>query len=364
MKEVGAARSIVIDDQGVVLAGNATLQAAKKAGIEKLQIVDVDGDTVVAVRRSNLTKRQKTRLALADNRAAELAEWDGVQLGELRAEDPDILKGLFTEGEQKRLIKFDDTRVVPAVDDLPAKRTTAIKEGDRFKLGRHLIICGDSTRIEVVEKVLQGRKVDCVFTDPPYGVNVTGAGGDAIAGDISFTAIPLMFDVLSGILNKGAWVYVCGGMSNMPLYGRLFERYFRQLPRVIVWDKGTVAVMRRHGYHSCFEFVYYTFLEGGGHHWYSPRTGEHADDIWRETVEHGAERQHTTQKPVSIPRRAIENTCPPKGLVFEPFSGSGSTLLACEQSDRTCAAVEIDPQYVQVAIDRWEALTGLKAEKG
>jgi DNA modification methylase len=134
------------------------------------------------------------------------------------------------------------------------------------------------------------------------------------------------------------------------------------LPRVIVWDKGNTAVLRRNGYHSCYELIYYAFREGGGGRWFGPRDSEHADDIWRHRVEHGDERVHLTQKPVALPRRAIENTCPAGGIVFEPFGGSGSTLIAAEQAGRRCALMELDPLYCQTILDRWEAFTGLRAE--
>jgi len=190
---------------------------------------------------------------------------------------------------------------------------------------------------------------------------VSGKGGKAIEGDLSFTAIPLFFDMLDRTLAAKCWVYICGGQSNMALYSRMFERYFRELPRLIIWDKGKVAVLRANGYHSCFEIVYYTFRGGSGGWWFSGRTSDEADDIWRQSVEHGANRLHPTQKPVEVPLRAIANTCPEDGLIWEPFAGSGSTLIAAQMAERSCFAMEIAPEYCDVILTRWEKFTGLKA---
>lgn len=246
------------------------------------------------------------------------------------------------------------------VPDPPAEPTT--KPGDLWLLGGHRLLCGDSTYPDTVNRALDGAKVDMVFTDPPYGVNVSGKGGDPIAGDISFTAIPLMFGALDAVLAPGAWVYACGGQSNISLYSRMFELHFRQLPRMIIWDKGRTAILRRNGYHSCYELIFFAFREGGGGRWFSGRTSEDADDIWRVPVDGDADRVHVTQKPVELPARAIRNTCPPGGLVFEPFAGSGSTLIACEQAGRRCAAIELDPTYCDVIVRRWEQFTGRQAE--
>ncbi len=361
LHEVGAARSIVIDENDVILAGNATVEAAGQAGIERLRVVDADGDEVIAVRRRNLTPEQKRRLALFDNRAAELAEWDeGVIAG--LVEDTD-LSGIFTDDELHNLLAaLDEPKALgdpDAVPDPPAEPIT--KPGDLWLLGEHRLLCGDSTYRDQADRVLAGAKADMVFTDPPYGVNVTGKGGDAIAGDISFTAIPLMFQVLDHVLAPQAWVYVCGGQSNMPLYSRLFEHHFRQLPPVIVWDKGKTAVMRRNGWHSCYEFVYFAFREGSGGRWFTGRTSDEADDIWRLPTDNDDDRVHPTQKPVEVPARATRATCPPGGLVFEPFAGSGSTLIACEQEGRRCAAIEMDPRFCDVIVERWQTFTGNQA---
>jgi DNA modification methylase len=357
---VGAARSIVIDEDNVILAGNGVTSAAAAAGIERVRVIEADGDELVAVRRRNLTPEQKRALAMYDNRAGELAEWHVEQLSADRAAGLD-LKPWFSAEELAAIGTHKRGRV--EADEVPSVRPTTITRGDVFALGDHRLMCGDATRVEEVGRALDGRRADLVFTDPPYGVNVTSAGGDAIDGDISFTAIPLMFDVLDKVLAEGAWIYICGGQSNMPLYGRMFERYFRRLPQVLVWDKGSVSVMRPNGYHSCFEFIYYAFREGGGARWFGARTGDDADDIIRCGAPSAAVRVHPTEKPVEVPARAIRNSCPIDGLVLDPFGGSGSTLIAAHTMGRASVLVELAPHYCQVIVDRWEAFTGGRAVK-
>lgn len=337
-----------------LVGGHQRLRAAKAEGIEDFPVVWVD-----------LDEADERRLNLALNRIG--GTWDDEKLRELvdglMADNIDMLPTGFEDRELAKLIE--------TVGDGGAARDPLVKRddveeraelGQLWRLGRHRLLVGDSTERDAVDRLMDGRKADFVFTDPPYGVNVTGKGGDAIAGDISFTAIPLFFDMLDQVLAEKCWVYICGGQSNMLLYAKMFERYFRELPRMIIWDKGSVAVMRANGYHSCFEVVYYSFRQGSGAWWFSGRKSDEADDIWRRTVESGQDRYHPTQKPVDIPLRAIRNTCPPDGVIWEPFGGSGSTLLAAEQAGRACYAMEIDPRFADVILARWEALTGEKAE--
>lgn len=231
-----------------------------------------------------------------------------------------------------------------------------VETGQLWQLGEHRLICGDCTDAATVARVMGGERADMVFTDPPYGVEFQGKGGNSIEGDISYALIPLLFADMSEIIADKCWIYVCGGSSNFSLYARMFDRYFRNWPRVIVWDKVNMTI-RHNGYHSSYEFIYYTFTNGAGDLWFSGRDGEQATDVWH-IQKPGNDRQHLTEKPVELPTRAIKNSCPPGGIVWEPFSGSGSTLIACEQLGRKCRAVEISPAYCGVAIERWHLATG------
>jgi DNA modification methylase len=162
-------------------------------------------------------------------------------------------------------------------------------------------------------------------------------------------------------LAKKAWVYFCGGWTNISLYAKMFEYYLRLVPRVIVWDKQSMT-MRHNGYHSSYEFIFVGYTEGAGDVWFGSRAGEAATDVWRIAKPTNNERQHLTEKPVELPERAMGNSCPPNGIVWDPFLGSGTTLIACERLCRRCRAIEISPAYCAVSIQRWVDMTGGEPE--
>jgi len=178
LNEVGTGRSIVIDEDGRVLAGNATIEAAAQAGIEKVRVVDTDGETLVAVRRTGLTEAQKRRLALYDNRTAELADWDGEMLAALLSEDKDVVEGLFTDDELMAVVDDaldnaetsggDTEAQVGKAEELQAK--WQVEPGQVWRLGAHRVACGDCTDADVVARVMDGKKARMIFTDPPYGI--------------------------------------------------------------------------------------------------------------------------------------------------------------------------------------------------
>lgn len=237
------------------------------------------------------------------------------------------------------------------------RRKWRVEFGQLWQLGRHQVLCGDGTRREHVARALAGRRADLVWTDPPYGVNYTSTTGDAIDGDLTLSAVALFFALLPEVMAPKAWVYVCGGWANMGLYTRLFEHHLRLLPRVIVWDK-LAMTMRRNSYHSRYEFIFFGYTAGAGSRWLGSRAGEAATDMWRVMRPPTAKRNHPTEKPVDLPARAIANTCPAGGLVYDPFLGSGGSLLAAEAAGRTCIGIEQAPEFVAVDLQRWADLTG------
>jgi len=359
LHEVGAARSIVIDEDGRILCGNGTVDAAAEAGIEKVQVVDVDGETLVAVRRTGLTESQKTRLALLDNRSAETAEWDATVLAAM-AEDGVKLDDLFCDDELTAIlgeVPIEEGDGGDEFDTTPDDGPTTVQPGEVWALGKHRLMCGDSTKPEDVARLMDGAKADMVWTDPPYGVNFQGKGGKPIAGDITYTAIPLMFSLFPDVLAKKAWVYVCGGDNNIPLYSKMFERYLQTTPKCIIWDKCS-SVMRHNGYHSAYEIVFTGYSAGAGAVWYHERGGDGTSDMWRVPSPSGEDREHLTQKPINLPFYAIRNSCPPDGIVYDPFAGSGGVYTAAHRLNRVCYGMEIEPKYCDVIIKRYNAETG------
>lgn len=219
----------------------------------------------------------------------------------------------------------------------------------------HRLLCGDSTKDEDVKTLMGEELADMVFTDPPYGVNIKGGKNNStIAGDITQTAIPFSFELAVRLATKkDARLYFCGGEGNIGLYSKLYERYCRQLPRHLIWVKNGF-VMKPNGYHNQYEIIFHGYKPGGGglNKWFAGRTEDEASDVWQIKRDPSSSYVHPTQKPIELPSRAINNSSPEGGLIYEPFCGSGSTLIAAHQLGRVCYAVELDPYYCTVIIDR------------
>lgn len=357
----GQQKPIVVNADGVVIAGNGTLMAARALGWQTIKAV-----------RTNLAGSEATAFAIADNRTAELAEWDDAalqqQLAAIAIDDEELLAATgFDEKELAKLAAANAPEVTE--DEVPEAPADPITQpGDLWLLGKHRLLCGDSTKAEDVERLMDGHQADMVFTDPPYGVNVQGnrkGSAQMIAGDLTQTAIPFAFDLAVTVATKpDARLYFCGGEGNLHLYQKLFEKFCRSLPRHLIWMKNGFT-MKPNGYHNQYEIIFHGYKPGGGglDKWFGPRTEDAASDVWQISRDAGSTYEHPTQKPIALPARAINNSCSPGGLVYEPFGGAGSTFLASEQLKRICFGIEIDPKYVDVIVKRWETLTGQKATR-
>lgn len=359
IKTFGFKNPIVIDKDGVIIAGHTRKAAAEKLGLEIVPCIVAD----------DLTPEQAAAFRLADNKTAELAEWDDDKLAEeikalaefdINMEDFGFDLSEFEERQE--VTEDDDTDDSEEEEEETEPR---MKLGEVWQLGSHRLMCGDSTEKSNVLKLLNGAKADMVFTDPPYGVNFSSTGRNkaTISGDLTQTCIPFSFEIAVEVATKdNARFYFCGGELNVSLYFKLFERYLQQMPKFLIWKKNGF-VLSRAGYHKAFEIIFYGYKKGGGDLWFSSREGQDASDVWEVSRDATVNYVHPTQKPVELPARAIRNSSKKGDLVFEPFSGSGSTMLACEQLDRTCYAMEIDPKYCEATIRRWEKLTGQTAVK-
>lgn len=260
------------------------------------------------------------------------------------------------------------TNRVGLVDDnlIPEAAETITQLGDLWILGAHRLLCGDSTIIADVTQLMDGKKADMVFTDPPYGVNLKGGKQNkTIASDLTQVAIPFSFDLaVKNATTSRARFYFCGGESNLSLYEKLFDRHLNQLPRHLIWVKNGF-VMKPNNYHNQYEMIYFGFKPTGGglKYWFSGRTEKEASDVWQIKKDAGSKYLHPTQKPVELPERAIKNSSPIGAGVYDPFLGSGSTLIACEKTGRHCFGMELDPHYCDVIVKRWQDWTGKTAER-
>ena len=359
LKRYGAARSVVIDEDNRILAGNGTVDAAKRAGISKVRVIETEGDEIIAVKRTGLTEDQKIGLALADNRTSDLSEWDKEMLHQL-SEEHDITP--WFEAEDLAEI-MGEVEVIPPegltdadyVPEVPEEPTT--KPSDLWILGNHRLLCGDSTDVLAVERLMDGQKANMVFTDPPYGMNLDtdyskmGDGGKThravIADDEQYDAGFLLatFDYCKEIFLWGADYYV-----------ETLRRSYPDLGSWIVWDK--YSDQERNGlldgrFGSAFETC-----------WSKTR---HKRELARVLVTtnytaRGDEtRVHPTQKPVALAEWFFERWGKQGDVVVDLYGGSGSTLIACEKTGRHARLMELDPRYCDVIVKRWEDFTGKKA---
>ena len=358
IKQFGFKNPIIIDKDGVIIAGHTRKAAALKLGL----------DTVPCIIADDLTPEQAAAFRLADNKTAELAEWDFEKLNEeikaLADFNVDMADFGFDLSEfEQKTTEREETQEVE-IEEEAEEIVSRVKAGEVWQCGRHRLMCGDSTDKADVLKLLNGAKADMVFTDPPYGVNVEGGkNNNTIAGDLTQTAIPFSFEICTEVATKdAARFYFCGGEANISLYFKLFERYLRQMPKLLVWVKEN-QVLSHNNYHKQYELIFFGYKKGGGNVWFSSREMKDASDVWNVSRDPSKTYVHPTQKPVELPARAIRNSSKKGDIVFEPFGGSGSTMLACEQLDRICYAMELDPVYCEATIKRWETLTGETAVK-
>lgn len=344
-------RPLVYDpDTMTVLGGNKRLTQLLALGY-----TTVPAEWVASAH--DFTPEERRRFIIADN--VGFGTWDGEILTEDYTEEELEAWGLQPDDwaddpeEAEAPAATDDGYAPPP--DLP----TDIVPGDLITIGHHRLLCGDSTNADNVAKLMNGAKADMVFTDPPYGVSIVGTKNKKnIAGDLTQTIIPFSFDLAATVATKeDARFYFCGAESNILMYQKLFDKYLSQLPRHLIWVKNGF-VMKPNGYHNQYEMIFHGYKPKGGglDHWFGGRTEYEASDVWRINRDNGNDYLHPTQKPVELPSRAITNSCPPEGLVYEPFLGSGSTIVAAHQLNRRCYGLEIDPKYCQIIIDRMHKL--------
>jgi len=392
LQEVGAARSIVIDEDGVVLAGNATMDAAAEAGITAVTVVEASGNELIAVRRTGLTPEQKTRLALYDNRAAELAEWDAEVLAQLAQEN--LLDGMFTADELQELLPdLLPNASLADPDDVPEPPVTPITQpGDLWLMGEHRLLCGDSTKAEDVERLMAGAKADLCFTSPPYGQqrDYTPEGKEKVSDwdglmrgvfeHLPMTSAGQVLVNLGLIHRDGEWI---------PYWDKWIEWMREQGWRRFgwyVWDKKHPMPMKDRGrllpqhewvFHfnrkhlDCNKTI--ACVSAGRETGYGLRgaDGSLSDSGRDVTRSHrvlgsviyaaanaGGSQDHPAVMSLDLPKQFIELW---EGSLYEPFCGSGTTLIAAEQLGRKCYGMEISPQYCDVIVKRWEQVTGKTA---
>lgn len=362
--EFGFTNPILVDSNDGIIAGHGRLSAAQELGLKTVPVVVLD----------HLSERQRKAYILADNQLALNAGWDTDLLrGELQdlAElDFDLSLIGFSDDELADLLP--DIEELPpedadadAVPELPADPIS--KPGDVWLLGKHRVMCGDSTAITDVERLMDGKKADMVFTDPPYGVAYEGGHNDKKRQQIQNDA--LEGEDLTLLFHGALTAAITVTAEHAPFYvwfasGKSVETFaaFAELPlklrAVIQWYKirsGLGAFMSQ--YIPNCEPCIYAYKAGCSPQWFGP-TDEKT--VW-ELQKESRNEFHPTQKPVELPERAISNSSKKGQLVLDLFGGSGSTLIACEKTIRQARLMELDPRYCDVIVKRWQQFTGKTA---
>jgi len=363
LQRYGAARSIVIDEDNRILAGNGTIEGAKAAGIKNVRIIETDGDEIIAVKRTGLTEEQKVGLALADNRTADLSEWDQEMLHQLSEEHD--LTPWFNQDDLDELLAV--TNLEPEEgntdpDDVPEPPEDPItKPGDLWILGSHRLLCGDSTNIQHVERLMDGKKADMVFTDPPYGVNYEGGhfhSGDVnikrkrekLANDADDQIYADVIPLIASFCDGPCYTWFA---DTKPLKLYQAVEAVGQIHALIIWHKinATYAAINAQ-YKQRHEPCLYWKPKGSTLRWCGASTEATLWEMKRDPTNNF----HPTQKPVELAERAIGNH--KAQTVLDLFGGSGSTLIACERVRRHARIMELDPAYCDVIVKRWEDFTG------
>ncbi len=416
IRQFGFRQPIVLDAEGVIVCGHTRRKAARKLGLK----------TVTIHVAKDLTKEQIRAYRIADNKSAELAEWDmdllPFELAELKdlgfdwsslGFSADELATMFDQGVSSGLIDPDD------VPEPPVEAITQL--GDLWVMGEHRLLCGDSSSPKDVDRLLDGAPIHLVNTDPPYNVRVEPRSNNAIAAGLSsFEASkpnrekrngtegvrrrglthhqgfdlargnvkakattkklrpkdrPLENDFVSDeafdemllswfgnasrVLKPGGSFYIWGGYKNLGDYPGPLERSGLYFSQAIVWDKQH-PVLTRKDFMGAFEICFYGWKEGAAHSFHGPNN---ATDLWHVKKVNPQSMVHLTEKPTELAVRAIQYSSRVGESVLDLFGGTGSTLIAAEQTQRHAHLMELDGLYCDVIVERWEKFTGRKAER-
>lgn len=365
IKEFGFTNPVLIDDDNSIIAGHGRVMAARRLNLKD----------VPCIRLSHLNESQKRAYVIADNKLALNAGWDdellALEIKDLQEVDFDISLLGFEDAELEKIMAAVAEEVTgltdeDAVPETPEEPVT--KPGDVYQLGKHRLMCGDSTSIDAVEKLMP-EKANMLFTDPPYLMDFTG--GIHADGSKSFNAKhgAIKNDKMSeqegndflDAINSVIKIKVDGAFY-ITFYRLGIDKYYESLNRtklkcrsLIIWDKGN-HTLSNSDYMSMYEPMFYGWVNN--HKFYGGKNGM---DIWR--IKRTSKNDlHPTMKPVELVKKAIEDGSQINGIVLDLFGGSGSTLIACEKTNRQARIMELDPKYCDVIVKRWEEFTGQKAQ--
>jgi DNA modification methylase len=398
IREFGFRQPIVVDADGVIVCGHTRWKAATKLGLERVPVH-------VA---TDLTPEQARAYRIADNKSAEASDWDydllPIELGELQAADFDLSLIGFSAEDLAKLLAPAGAEGLTDPDDIPAPPDEATTQpGDLWTLGQHRLLCGDSSLAADVDRLLGGAPIHLVNTDPPYNVKVEPRSNNAVAAGLSsfegtthhqgFDVArhkskskpttkklrakdrPLANDFVSDaefdrllaawfgnaarVLLPGRGFYIWGGYANCANYPPVLKASQLYFSQAIIWIKEH-PVLTRKDFMGNHEWCFYGWREGAAHQFFGPNN---ATDTWSVKKISPQKMVHLTEKPVELAARAMEYSTQAGEHVLDLFGGSGSTLIAAEQTGRRAFLMELDALYCDVIVQRWEQFTGKKAKR-
>lgn len=334
-------------EKNIIVEGHGRLLAAKKLGMKEVPCIRLD----------HLSDEQRRAYALAHNKTAELSAWDdellNIELGDITDIDMEEL-GFDLPDPLSDVDVVDDDYEVELPDEPRSKR------GDIWQLGRHRLMCGDSTMLDDVQKLADGEKVDLFLTDPPYNVNYEGTAGkiqnDSMKDDTFRQFLTDAFSNAAMVMKPGASFYIWHADSEGYNFRQACKNAGWTVRQCLIWNKNSL-VLGRQDYQWKHEPCLYGWKEGAGHQWHNDRKQTTVLDFDRPKKN----AEHPTMKPVPLFDYEIRNSSKEGDIVLDLFGGSGTTIIACEQDGRSGYLMELDPKFVDVIIDRWETFTGERA---
>jgi DNA modification methylase len=358
--EFGFRQPIVVDEKMVVIVGHTRLEAAKALGLKTIPVHVAEG----------LTPAQAKAYRLMDNRSHENAEWDDellrLEFGDLKLDDFDLALTGFVSEELAKLLGAEQIEGLTDPDEAPKVPAEAVsKPGDLWILGDHRVLCGDSTVMTDVEKLMGGQLADMAFCDAPYNVDYGNSAKDKMRGKqrrilndaLGEGFYQFLYDACVNLLmvTKGA-CYLSMSSSELDTLQRAFKEAGGKWSTFIIWAKNTFTLGRA-DYQRQYEPILYGWKDGSQHYWCGARD---QGDVWF-VDKPRVNDLHPTMKPVELIERAITNSSKSRDIVLDLFGGSGTTLIAAERTGRSARLMELDPKYVDVIVQRWQDYTGNKA---
>ncbi|MFS7426419.1 site-specific DNA-methyltransferase [Carnobacterium maltaromaticum] len=347
IREFGFLNPCLIDKDFNVIAGHGRIMAAEEEGIKEVPCIFVE----------HLTEAQKRAYIIADNKLAMNAGWDeemlSIELSDLQGADFDLDLLGFDASEIDKLLNGDAEAQEDDFDvDAELEKPTFSKTGDLWLLGNHRLICGDSTKQETYDVLMDGKKANLTVTDPPYNVNYEGSAGkiknDNMANEAFYTFLYDAFSCMEKAMADDASIYVFHADTEGLNFRRAFVEAGFYLSGTCIWKKQSL-VLGRSPYQWQHEPVLYGWKKKGKHQWY---TGRKESTIW-EFDKPKKNGDHPTMKPIPLLAYPITNSSMSNCIVLDPFGGSGSTLIACEQTNRICHTIELDEKFVDVIVNRY-----------